>query len=78
VAARLGLSVAAGAASVLPSFLIGALALQIRADLGVRVQAVAAGVTVFFVAGALSTSWGGRYADHIGAVPAVRRSWRRR
>jgi predicted MFS family arabinose efflux permease len=74
VAARLGLSVAAGAASVLPSFLIGALALQIRADLGVRVQAVAAGVTVFFVAGALSTSWGGRYADHIGAVPAVRRS----
>ena len=74
MAARLALAVAAGAASVLPGFLVGALALQIRSDLDVRVEAVAAGVTVFFIAGALSAGWGGRLADHIGAVRAMRRS----
>ena len=74
MAFRLALSVAAGAASVFPSFLVGALALQIRGDLDVGVEAVAAGVTVFFVAGALTTSSGGRLADHIGAVRAIRGS----
>jgi len=73
VAARLALSVATGAVSVLPSFLVGALALQIRGDLGVSAEAVAAGVTVFFVAGALGAGWGGRLADHIGALRAMRR-----
>ena len=73
VAARLALAVATGAASVLPGFLVGALALQIRGDLDVRVEAVAAGVTVFFLAGALGAGWGGRLADHIGAVRAMRR-----
>jgi predicted MFS family arabinose efflux permease len=72
VAARLALAVATGAASVLPGFLVGALALQIRSDLDVRVEAVAAGVSVFFLAGALSASWGGRLADHVGAVRAMR------
>jgi predicted MFS family arabinose efflux permease len=74
VATRLALAVATGAASVLPGFLVGALALQIRSDLDVRVEAVAAGVSVFFFAGALSAGWGGRLADHIGAVRAMRRS----
>jgi MFS family permease len=73
VAPRLAFSVAAGAASVLPGFLVGALALQIRSDLDVRVETVAAGVTVFFLAGALGAGWGGRLADHIGALPAMRR-----
>jgi predicted MFS family arabinose efflux permease len=73
VAARLALAVATGAASVLPGFLVGALALQIRSDLDVRVEAVAAGVSVFFLAGALGASWGGRLADHVGAVRAMRR-----
>jgi len=73
VAARLGLAVASGAASVLPSFLVGALALQIHDDLDAGVEAVAAGVTVFFLAGALTTGWGGRLADHIGALRAMRR-----
>ena len=73
MAARLALSVAAGAASVLPGFLVGALALQIRPDLDVRVETVAGGVTVFFLAGALGAGWGGRLADHIGAVRAMRR-----
>jgi predicted MFS family arabinose efflux permease len=74
VAARLGLSVATGAASVLPGFLVGALALQIHRGLDVRVEAVAAGVTVFFLAGAFGAGWGGRLADHVGAIPAMRRS----
>ena len=73
MAARLALAVAAGAASVLPGFLVGALALQIRSDLDVRVETVAAGVTVFFLAGALGAGWGGRLADHIGALRAMRR-----
>lgn len=73
MATRLGLAVATGAASVLPGFLVGALALQIRGDLDVRVEAVAAGVTVFFLAGALGAGWGGRLADHIGALRAMRR-----
>jgi predicted MFS family arabinose efflux permease len=73
VAPRLALAVATGAASVLPGFLVGALALQIRSDLDVRVEAVAAGVSVFFLAGALAASWGGRLADHVGAVRAMRR-----
>ena len=51
---------------------MGALALQIRSDLDVRVEAVAAGVSVFFLAGALTASWGGRLADHVGAVRAMR------
>ena len=72
MAARLALAVATGAASVLPGFLVGALALQIRSDLDVRVEAVAAGVSVFFLAGALSAGWGGRLADHVGAVRAMR------
>ena len=72
MAARLALAVATGAASVLPGFLVGALALQIRSDLDVRVEAVAAGVSVFFLAGALSAGWGGRLADHIGAARAMR------
>jgi predicted MFS family arabinose efflux permease len=73
VAARLALAVATGAASVLPGFLVGALALQIRSDLDVRVEAVAAGVSVFFLAGAIGASWGGRLADHVGAMRAMRR-----
>jgi MFS family permease len=72
VGARLALSVATGAASVFPSFLVGALALQIHDDLDAGVETVAAGVTVFFLAGALAAGWGGRLADHIGALRAMR------
>jgi predicted MFS family arabinose efflux permease len=68
------LAVAVGAATVLPGFLVGALALQIRADLSVSVGAVAAGVTVFFLAGALGAGPGGRLAERTGALPAMRRS----
>jgi MFS family permease len=66
------LAIAAGAATVLPGFLVGALALQIRADLDVSVAAVAAGVTVFFAAGALGAGPGGRLAERLGALRSIR------
>jgi MFS family permease len=66
------LSIAAGTATVLPGFLVGALALQIRADLDVSVGAVAVGVTVFFVAGAVGAGPGGRFAERVGALRAIR------
>ncbi len=72
LARPLAIAVAAGAASVLPGFLVGALALQIRGDLDVRVEEVAAGVSVFFLAGAIGASAGGRLADRIGAGAALR------
>ncbi len=57
---------------MLPGFLVGALALQIRGDLDVDVEEVAAGVSVFFLAGALGASAGGRLADRVGALRALR------
>jgi MFS family permease len=66
------LAIGAGATTVLPGFLVGSLALQIRHDLHVSVGAVAAGVTVFFAAGALGAGAGGRFAERVGALPAMR------
>jgi MFS family permease len=66
------LAIAAGAATVLPGFLVGSLALQIRADLDVSVTAVALGVTVFFAAGAVGAGPGGRLAERVGALRAIR------
>jgi MFS family permease len=66
------LAIAAGSATVLPGFLVGSLALQIRADLDVSVGAVAAGVTVFFAAGAIGAGPGGRLAERVGALRAIR------
>jgi MFS family permease len=58
---------------VLPGFLVGSLALQIRDDLDVSVGAAAVGVTVFFAAGALTAGIGGRFAERVGALRAIRR-----
>ncbi len=66
------LAIGAGAATVLPGFLVGALALQIRADLDVSVGAVAGGVTVFFAAGAVAAGPGGRFAERVGGLSAIR------
>jgi MFS family permease len=66
------LAIGAGAATVLPGFLVGALALQIRADLDVSVGAVVAGVTVFFAAGALGAGPGGRLSERAGALRTIR------
>jgi predicted MFS family arabinose efflux permease len=51
---------------------VGALALQIKGDLDVRVEEVAAGVSVFFLAGAMGAGLGGRLADRVGALHALR------
>jgi predicted MFS family arabinose efflux permease len=72
IARPAALAIAAGAATVLPGFLVGALALQIRADLDVSVAAVAVGVTVFFAAGAVGAGPGGRLAERLGALRSIR------
>ncbi|HEU0023122.1 MAG TPA: MFS transporter [Thermoleophilaceae bacterium] len=69
-----GLSVAVGASTVLPGFLIGAMALQMRGDLDASVGVVAAGVTVFFLAGAIAAGPGGRLAERLGPLTAMRRA----
>ena len=66
------LAVAAGTATVLPGFLVGALALQIGGDLDASVSAVAAGVTAFFLAGAFGAGPGGRLSERTGALRAMR------
>jgi predicted MFS family arabinose efflux permease len=66
------LAVAAGAATVLPGFLVGSLALQIRSDFDVSVATVASGVTVFFAAGAIGAGPGGRLSERIGGLRAMR------
>jgi predicted MFS family arabinose efflux permease len=65
------LAVAAGTVTVLPGFLVGALALQIRGPLDASVEAVAAGVSVFFLAGALAAGPGGRLSERTGALSAM-------
>ena len=57
--------------TVLPGFLVGALALQIRGDLDASVEAVAAGVSVFFLAGAFGAGPGGRLSERTGALRAM-------
>jgi MFS family permease len=64
--------VGVGTAAVLPGFLVGALALQIRGDLGGSVSTVAAGVTAFFLAGAFGAGLGGRLSERTGALRAMR------
>jgi len=58
---------------VLPGFLVGSLALQIRSDFDVSVAAVAAGVTVFFAAGAVGAGPGGRLSERVGGLRTIRR-----
>ena len=72
-----GLSVAVGAATVLPGFLSARSRCRCAADLDASVGAVAAGVTVFFAAGALGAGPGGRLAERLGALrgDARRRCW---
>lgn len=60
----LGLAVAVCAS--LPMLLLGALAVQIRADLGVGAAGVGAGVAAFFFAGSLGSAALGRVVERIG------------
>jgi predicted MFS family arabinose efflux permease len=52
--------------AALPVFLVGGLAVQIRADLGFSESALGAAVTIGFAAGALAAPFGGRFADRLG------------
>lgn len=61
-----------GAATVLPAFLVGALALQLRGDLGASLAEVGAGVTVFFAAGAIGAGPLGRVTQRVGAIATMR------
>ena len=66
------LAIGAGAATVLPGFLVGSLALQIKGDFDVSTAAVASGLTVFFAAGAVGAGPGGRLSERAGALPTIR------
>lgn len=52
--------------AALPIFMVGGLAVQIRADLGFSEAALGAALTTGFVVGALAAPFGGRLADRIG------------
>ena len=67
MAARLAVAVATGAVSVLPAFLVGALAVQIRADLEVGLGLFGlAAATLFAVSGALARP-AGRLVQRLGS-----------
>ena len=66
VVAALGLVIAA-----LPVFLVGGIAVQIRADLGFSETMLGAVITAFFVAVTLASIPGGRLSDRIGARRAL-------
>ena len=57
--------------AALPLFMVGGLAVQIRADLGFNEAALGAAVTTGFVVGAVSAPFGGRIADRIGPRNAL-------
>ena len=59
-------------ACVLPSFLLGAMAVQVRRDLGFGTSGVGLAFAMFFVAASAASALGGRIAERIGAVPAMR------
>jgi len=63
-------------ASVLPSFLVGAMAIQIRGELGITASGIGLAFAGFFCAGALASAPSGRLADRgdprvIAAIAAI-------
>jgi MFS family permease len=59
-------------ACVLPSFLLGAMAVQVRRDLDFGASGIGLAFGMFFVAASAASAAGGRIAERIGAVPAMR------
>lgn len=57
--------------AALPLFMVGGLAVQIRADLGFSEAALGAAVTAGFVVGAICAPFGGRVADRVGPRTAL-------
>jgi MFS family permease len=59
-------------ACVLPSFLLGAMAVQVGRDLDFGTSGIGLAFATFFVAASAASAVGGRIAERIGAVPAMR------
>lgn len=59
-------------ACVLPSFLLGAMAVQVRRDLDFSASGIGLAFGMFFVAASAASAVGGRIAERIGAVRAMR------
>ena len=66
------LAVAVATATVLPAFLIGGLAVQVRGELGFGEAALGLAVAVFFVTSSLLSAPMGRVVERIGAHRAMR------
>jgi MFS family permease len=61
-------------ACVLPSFLLGAMAVQIRADLAITASGIGLGFAVFFVTASLASAPGGRLADRSDPARVTRQA----
>ena len=66
------LAVAVATIGVLPSFLTGGLAVQIRGEIGFGAGALGLAVAVFFVVSSLSSAFAGRVVERIGSHTAMR------
>jgi MFS family permease len=64
-------STLAATLATLPMFLVGALAIFIRADLGFSEASLGAAASLFYVCAALSNPPGGRLAERLGGRPAM-------
>ncbi|CAN5751241.1 hypothetical protein BH24ACT3_BH24ACT3_16720 [soil metagenome] len=65
-------AVAATSVAVLPTFLAGALGVQLRADLGFGEAGLGLAVGAFFASGALASAVLGRSAERLGAARSLR------
>ena len=68
------LAVSVATIGVLPSFLTGGLAVQIRGEMGFGAGALGLAVAVFFVVSSFSSALAGRVAERIGSHAAMRYS----
>ncbi|PLS82756.1 MAG: MFS transporter [Actinobacteria bacterium] len=68
------LAVSVATVGVLPSFLTGGLAVQIRGEIGFGAGALGLAVAVFFVVSSLSSAFAGRVVERIGSHTAMRAS----
>ncbi|QIN79914.1 MFS transporter [Rubrobacter marinus] len=68
------IAVSVATVGVLPSFLTGGLAVQIRGEFGFGAGALGLAVAVFFVVSSLSSALAGRVAERIGSHAAMRTS----
>jgi MFS family permease len=66
------LAVAVATAGVLPGFLTGGLAVQIRGELGFGQGALGVAVAVFFAASALASAVSGRVVERVGSSSGMR------